>query len=231
MNRFQQCLSKQPIRIRYVMMSIPILELSAVLCTVQAFVLFRPLNNGSFHTEFLHISRTKHPFWMYPINSLTMQISVSQKSTQGNRIGGAPFMQGETLDLNRCTCIRKLTGWRQSSYIALSCKISLLSRQRTTKALIRLRGCAGWSASLLFTYDKNRLSHDVAHIKNRSYLCRIRRKRICCIQFYGKKQQLLIYHSGIIFAEDLMKTNLLWLRLCVWGTVSCDCLCSGQKVF
>ena len=28
-----------------------------------------------------------------------------------------------------------------------------LSRQRTTKVLIRLRGCAGWSAPLLFAYD------------------------------------------------------------------------------
>ena len=28
-----------------------------------------------------------------------------------------------------------------------------LSRQRTTKAQIRLRGCAGWSAPLLFAYD------------------------------------------------------------------------------
>ena len=28
-----------------------------------------------------------------------------------------------------------------------------LSRQRTTKVLIRLRGCAGWSALLLFAYD------------------------------------------------------------------------------
>ena len=28
-----------------------------------------------------------------------------------------------------------------------------LSRQRTTKALIRLRGCAGWSVPLLFAYD------------------------------------------------------------------------------
>ena len=29
----------------------------------------------------------------------------------------------------------------------------ILSKQRTTKALIRLRGCAGWSVSLLFEYD------------------------------------------------------------------------------
>ena len=33
---------KRPIRIRYVMMSIPILELSAVLCIVQASIFFRP---------------------------------------------------------------------------------------------------------------------------------------------------------------------------------------------
>ena len=33
---------KRPIRILYVLMSIPILELKAVLCTFQASVLFRP---------------------------------------------------------------------------------------------------------------------------------------------------------------------------------------------
>ena len=36
--------------------------------------------------------------------------------------------------------------------------------QRTTKALIRLRGFAGWSAPLLFAYSINRFSHDVAQI-------------------------------------------------------------------
>ena len=41
----------------------------------------------------------------------------------------------------------------------------ILSRQRTTKALIRLLGCTGWSAPLLFVYGINRFSHDVAHIK------------------------------------------------------------------
>ena len=38
------------------------------------------------------------------------------------------------------------------------------SRQRTTKTLIRLRGCAVWIAHLLFAYGINRFSHDVAHI-------------------------------------------------------------------
>ena len=39
----------------------------------------------------------------------------------------------------------------------------MLSWQQQTKALIRLRGCAGWSAPLLFAYDKSRFCHDVAH--------------------------------------------------------------------
>ena len=78
----------------------------------------------------------------------------------------------------------------QSSYITLSCKISLLSRQRTTKVLIRLRGCAGSSAPLLFTYDKNRFSHDVANFQiNRSYRCHIKKKKVCCIQFYVEKKK------------------------------------------
>ena len=42
----------------------------------------------------------------------------------------------------------------------------ILSRQRTTKALIRLRGCAGWSAPLLFAYGINRFSHDVAQMSS-----------------------------------------------------------------
>ena len=43
----------------------------------------------------------------------------------------------------------------------------MLSWQRKTKALIRLRGCAGLSAPLLFAYGINRFSHDVAQIKKR----------------------------------------------------------------
>ena len=46
----------------------------------------------------------------------------------------------------------------------LASKGIILSRQRTTKALIRLHGCAGRSASLLFAYGKSRFCHDVAHL-------------------------------------------------------------------
>ena len=44
----------------------------------------------------------------------------------------------------------------------------ILSRQRTTNVLIRLRGCAGWCAPLLFANGKNRFSYDVAHFMHRS---------------------------------------------------------------
>ena len=47
----------------------------------------------------------------------------------------------------------------------LDSKCIILSKQWTTKALIRLRGCAGWSAPLLFAYGKNRFSLDMACIK------------------------------------------------------------------
>ena len=190
-----------------------------------------------FTNEFLHISKTKYPFWMYPYKlwrhcPLTIQKPVSQnrlffikKIYHKKKINRHPYRctgkqnrymyiclslkfhpGGWNLDLNRCTCNEKTlsANWQvgdmcQSTYIALSCNISLLSRQRTTKALIRLRGCAGWSVRLLFTYDKNMFSHDVAHFHiNMSYLCRIRRKRVVASNFTVKKQ-LFIYHSGVHF--------------------------------
>ena len=40
----------------------------------------------------------------------------------------------------------------------------ILSNKQITKAQIRLRGCAGWSAALLFANPKDRFSHVKAHI-------------------------------------------------------------------
>ena len=41
-----------------------------------------------------------------------------------------------------------------------------LSRQQTTKVVIRLHGCTGWSMPLLFAYVKTSFSHDMAHISS-----------------------------------------------------------------
>ena len=40
----------------------------------------------------------------------------------------------------------------------------VLSKKRITKALIRLRGCAGWSAPVLFANPEDRFSRVEAHI-------------------------------------------------------------------
>ena len=47
---------------------------------------------------------------------------------------------------------------------AIASRDFILSRQRTTKALIRLCGCAGWSAPLLFAYGIKMFFHYMAHI-------------------------------------------------------------------
>ena len=52
----------------------------------------------------------------------------------------------------------------------------ILSRQRTIKALIRLRGCAGWSALLLFAYGKSQVfswrgSNNLEHDKINKLVC------------------------------------------------------------
>ena len=60
-------------------------------------------------------------------------------------------------------CAATETSWRlEISYIEKGGII--LYRQRKTKLLIRLCRCAGWSASLLFAYGKNRFSHDEARV-------------------------------------------------------------------
>ena len=41
----------------------------------------------------------------------------------------------------------------------------MLSNKRITKALIRLRGCAGWYAPLLFAYPEDRFSRVEVHIQ------------------------------------------------------------------
>ena len=42
----------------------------------------------------------------------------------------------------------------------------ILSNKQITKALIRLCGCAGWSAALLFETPKDRFSRDEAQLKS-----------------------------------------------------------------
>ena len=64
---------------------------------------------------------------------------------QGNRIGVAPFLQGATY-LSRCICNDKMLSANRhvgdTVYVPIELHVYSF-KQRTTKALIRLRGCAG----------------------------------------------------------------------------------------
>ena len=44
---------------------------------------------------------------------------------------------------------------------------NIFYRELITKAWIRVCGCAGWSAPLLFAYNEVRFSHDKAHIMHK----------------------------------------------------------------
>ena len=78
----------------------------------------------------------------------------------------------------------------------------ILSRQRAIKVLIRLRGCAGLSALLLFAYGINRVFHDVAHYYRCCYFETVSdlvHKDCCglklCLSFFGNTKKI----TGIIF--------------------------------
>ena len=93
-----------------------------------------------------------------------------------------------------------ITEVSQSHEIAhIETKAIVLFRQRTTKALIRLRSCAGWSAPLLFSYGISRFSHNVAHMTT-----------------YIRIKEFLFLPISV---------RSVWTRLCLWFVGSlCGCL-------
>ena len=64
-----------------------------------------------------------------------------------------------TCSVTESTCSSKAEILRVASLSI----IHVPSRGRTTKALIRLRGCVGWSAPLIFECNYVRFSLDTAH--------------------------------------------------------------------
>ena len=65
-------------------------------------------------------------------------------------------------------CFKPVSSAKETSLkIEISPAASLhmiLSKKQNKKALIRLRGCAGWSAPVLFTNPEDRVSRVEAHI-------------------------------------------------------------------
>ena len=68
-------------------------------------------------------------------------------------------------DTNRPAQLQRLARVLILEMSAIASRGIILSKQRTIQVLIRLLGCAGWSAPLLFANGKSRFFHDMAHIK------------------------------------------------------------------
>ena len=76
----------------------------------------------------------------------------------------------------------------------------ILSRQWTTKVLIRLHECAGWSAPLVFAYGINRFSQNMAHII------------IHTVAMYLKFQRNFKAFASFYSATGLKGLSLTWLQ-------------------
>ena len=63
---------------------------------------------------------------------------------------------------NHAAQLQRLT--RKLHFFLVASLDIILSNKRITKALIRLGGCAGWSAPLLFTNPEDRCSHIKSHM-------------------------------------------------------------------
>ena len=95
------------------------------------------------------------------MSSLNWKCQFWKKRNITNVTGKSVFGVCDQVKL-KPACSETQASW--SLEISITSRGIILSKQRTTKALNRLRGCAVWSALLLFAYSINRFSHDVADI-------------------------------------------------------------------
>ena len=63
------------------------------------------------------------------------------------------------------------TSWKIKILLVASLNM-ILSKTRITRALIRLRGCTGWSAPVLFASPEDRYPHVEAHMITNTSTCR-----------------------------------------------------------
>ena len=95
----------------------------------------------------------------------------------------------------------------------------ILSKQRTTKPLIRMRGRADLSARLLFAYGKNRFSHDVAQFtSDRSnavfLLCSIIIASLSLLVRFSVSLRILLAFFMIVWWKYAGEELPYWLSAC-----------------
>ena len=91
--------------------------------------------------------------WLISLNDWNSTLSNTKWATSRERVSSGIFDQVRF----KPACSATETSWNLETLDRASIHI-ILSKQRTTKVLIRLRGCADWSALLLFAYGINRFS-------------------------------------------------------------------------
>ena len=119
-------------------------------------------------------------------------------------------------------CSTTGTSWRLE-ILAIKTRGIILSRKWTTKVLIRLCGCVGWSAPLLFAYGKNRFSHDMAPL----IYCKKQTNRKVEIKTNNATKKLLFLifclysvadhcHLHPLQANSIIKWAASWKNLSSW---------------
>ena len=111
---------------------------------------------------------------------------------------------------------------------AIESRDIILSKQRTTKVLIRLRRCAGWSAPLVFAYDIRHIFSwpgsivNISLAEERAGLC-IFRAFVCCFFLHVLIFVLFLFPlvSGVGCGFDLCSRSLI-NSFC--PEARCDCV-------
>ena len=120
---------------------------------------FPPLSNGELHFQFkgcwveLYIFiQISTPFILDTFNRVHWQTG----STYGPRLEKTCLQGFRKSDFQ--TSLLSYTDWLENCNFTCSrFTYRILSIKRITKALIRLRGCAGWSASVLFANSRRQV--------------------------------------------------------------------------
>ena len=120
---------------------------------ITDFDVHQPFSLQSINNETLNRNLTilTHPYILKWSVTLNMQFYLSLVTRVGDLVRLKP------------TCTATEASWRLE-ILDIETRGIILSRQRTTKVLIRLRKCAGWSVPLLFAYGIYRFSHDMSHL-------------------------------------------------------------------
>ena len=106
-------------------------------------------------------------------------------------------------------CAATETSWRLE-ISAIESRDIILSKQGTIKALIRLRGCAGWSPPLLFACDiRHTFSWPSSHV---FWLCNTHRDT------FPVQMQMCSYWSSLPFEFScfLCLTPMTWICVVKW---------------